>query len=93
MTDAERKQAVLAHCLWMAQFDADYAQWAAAEYEKLMPWLLTNLAAKVRQEIRRSHESAMQVRRGVSPTSTYGKPRGMGLQRMRGIPSDTDAPS
>lgn len=48
------KQEVLRHCLWMAAFDPDYAIWAAGWYEENEKWLLTNLQAKVKQEIARA---------------------------------------
>lgn len=49
----EHKQSILAHCLWMAEIDKDYALWAAEWYERNEPLLLKNLLPKVRQEIRR----------------------------------------
>jgi len=49
----EHKAAILAHCLWMAELDPDYATWAAGWYEANEPVLLKNLEAKVRQEIAR----------------------------------------
>lgn len=51
------KQDMLAHCLWMAQFDPDYALWAAAEYERRSAGGLRNLEAKVRQEIARKGQA------------------------------------
>ena len=48
---------MLAHCLWMAQFDPDYALWAAAEYERRSAGGLRNLEAKVRQEIARKGQA------------------------------------
>jgi hypothetical protein len=53
----EHKQSILAHCLWMAQTDPDYALWAARWYERNEPALLKNLAAKVEQEIRRAERA------------------------------------
>lgn len=55
---AEFKAQTLAHCLLLAQTDTSYAIWAARQYEAQMPWLLTNLARKVEQEIAKSRESA-----------------------------------
>ena len=64
----ERKHELLVHCLWMATLDPDYAIWAAGQYEKNEPWLLENLQAKVRQEVRRAE-------RGVSDgTAQRGQP-------------------
>ena len=53
MTPDEHKARILAHCLWMAELDPEYAIHAAGWYEANQPWLLTNLQAKVRQEVRR----------------------------------------
>lgn len=55
MTD---KQAYLSTCLALAKLDADYAIRAAAWYEAKLPWLLVNLAAKVRQEVQRAKVAA-----------------------------------
>lgn len=55
---AEFKAQTLAHCLFLAQTDTFYARWAASEYERQMPWLLTNLRAKVEWEIAKSREAA-----------------------------------
>ena len=61
--DAEHKASILAHCLWMAQTDPEYATWAAGWYEKNEPALLKNLQAKVRQEIERAAPEVVQARR------------------------------
>lgn len=61
MTPEQHKQSILAHCLWMAERDPEYAIWAAGWYEanqpQLLANLLANLQAKVRQEIRRASTS------------------------------------
>ena len=54
MTPDEHKALILAHCLWMAQLDPEYAIHAAGWYEANQPWLLKNLQAKVRQAVRRA---------------------------------------
>lgn len=48
------KDKMLAHCLAMAKIDPAYAVWAAGQYEKLSHGTLTNLKAKVEQEIKRA---------------------------------------
>lgn len=58
MDYTEHKRKTLAHCLWMAQQDTHYAIWAAREYERTMPWLLTNLARVVEAHIAKSRLSA-----------------------------------
>lgn len=50
----EHKARILAHCLWMAERDPEYAVWAAGWYETNEPELLRNLQAKVQQEITRA---------------------------------------
>jgi hypothetical protein len=60
--DLEHKQAILAHCLWMAKLDPDYAVWAAGWYERNEPALLKNLQAKVQQEVRRDAVSPQAPR-------------------------------
>lgn len=50
----DRKHQLLAHCLALAKLDPEYAVTAAQFYEALEPWLLENLTAKVKQELRRS---------------------------------------
>lgn len=52
------KRKTLAHCLQFVETDPDYALWAAGEYERTAPWLLTNLQAKVRQAIARRNSTS-----------------------------------
>lgn len=52
------KRKTLAHCLQFVETDPDYALWAAGEYERTAPWLLTNLRRKVAQAVERSRASA-----------------------------------
>lgn len=66
----DRKQEVLAHCLWMAARDPEYAIWAAGWYEANEPELLVNLQAKVQQEVKRA--SASSSTSAPAPASTTG---------------------
>lgn len=54
------KRKTLAHCLMLADRDPTYALWAAREYERTMPWLLTNLARVVQAHIAKSRASARE---------------------------------
>lgn len=47
------REAMLAHCLRMAEMDPAYALWAARNYEALSHGVLVNLAAKLQRELRR----------------------------------------
>lgn len=51
MTEPTYRQRMLRHCLSMAKSDPEYAQWAAAWYEKNQPQELEGLAAKVEQTV------------------------------------------
>lgn len=57
-TPEQHKAEILAHCLWMATLDPEYAKWAAEQYERREPVLMKNLAAKVAQEVKRSTKSS-----------------------------------
>jgi hypothetical protein len=64
------KAETLATCLRLSKLDPAYAMQAAEWYEQNAPWLLANLQAKVRQEIRRAGMTAP----AVSSTSTNTTP-------------------
>ena len=66
MTPEQHKAETLRHCLQMALTDPEYAIWAAGVYEKGQPWLMANLQAKVRQEIKRSRSSASDSGSGAA---------------------------
>jgi hypothetical protein len=61
------KQQLLAHCLELAKLDPAYALTAAAWYETNEPQLLLNLAAKVRQELRRAEAADAKAKSALAP--------------------------
>lgn len=72
---AEHKAATLAHCLRMAQVDPEYAIWAAGQYEAAEPWLLTNLQARVQQEVARARQSSSACGPAAGKTTASTGPR------------------
>lgn len=72
---AEHKAATLAHCLRIAAVDPEYAIWAAGWYETNAPWLLTNLQAKVQQEVARARQSSFACAPAPArTTASTGRP-------------------
>jgi hypothetical protein len=61
----EWRAAALKHCLWMAARDAEYAQWAADEAERLAGGLLDGLADKVRAAIEKHTRARKGLQREV----------------------------
>jgi hypothetical protein len=78
MTPAEFKPFILAHCLRIAKVDPEYANWAAAWYERNQPELLKNLHAKVEQEIKRSSASPSPSEPATASTRASTGKRGRG---------------
>lgn len=75
---AEHKAATLAHCLRIAAVDPEYAIWAAGQYEANEPWLLTNLQAKVQQEVARARQSSSACAPAAGKTTASTGRRGRG---------------
>jgi len=67
MTEPTYRQRMLRHCLWMAKSDPEYAQWAAAWYEKHQPQELEGLARKVEQTVAEWREK-VAARQSASPS-------------------------
>lgn len=51
MDYAAHRRRVLKHCLWLANFDMNYARWAAKRYELDSDGVLTGLCDRIEQTI------------------------------------------
>lgn len=81
MEQTSYRQHMLRHCLKMAKLDPEYAEWAAARYERNEPWDLSGLEQKVKDTIKEWRQKVAERSPSPSPCapSAPSTPESTGL--------------